>query len=119
MRALLVDRCIESLNDIDEIRQLIRFYSAPFRPEELRELFELDVLNGHDEFRGMYRIRTSQAWVIINPGSREFVILYRDKSSDDFFKRYNFFYPETIGEFILYCERCGMKLCLRRERVKD
>lgn len=114
MRTLLLDRCLERLDDIEEIRRLIRFYSAPFRPEKLRELFDLDLLSGREEFRGMYRIRTPRAWVVINPGCREFVIYYKDRSGDDFFKRYNFFYPETIGEFILYCERCGIELRGRR-----
>jgi len=117
MRALPVDRCIEVLEDIEEIRRIIRFYSAPFRPEELRELFGLEVLRGREEFRGMYRVRTERAWMIINPVNSEFVIFYRDKSGNDFFKRYDFFYPETIGEFILYCERCGMKLEIRREKA--
>lgn len=114
MRALLIDRCIERLDDIDEIRRLIHFYAAPFKPEELRDYFELDLLNGHEEFRGMYRIRAPRAWIVINPEGREFVIFYRDRSGDDFFKRYDFFYPETIGEFILYCERCGVRLEKRR-----
>lgn len=60
-----------------------------------------------------YRIYTPLVWIIINPDEELFRVLKMEHELDTFYKVYNFLYPKTLGEFILYCERFGIELPLR------
>jgi len=93
------------------IDKAIDFYSQPFKPELIMELFKGVSIEDEHYYIGLYGF--------VFPVPPHIGLAHKIKKGKDPLQIPNFFYIETLNDFISDCKRAGIDLEFKPEIVKE